>query len=162
MGTSPAQTFRGISLIISGAQTGADQGGLRAAKALGIPTGGWAPKGFRTEEGPAPWLCQEFNLDEHDTEYDYEPRTRLNVSIADATVIFGRRSRGSNLTERVCQQTGKPYLWVADPLKPSETLRFRLWVARVRPETLNVAGNRESRNPGIGAHVDVFLQRSLR
>jgi hypothetical protein len=46
-----------IVQVISGGQTGADQGGLRAARACGIPTSGWAPKGWMTEAGPAPWLA---------------------------------------------------------------------------------------------------------
>src|SRR5262249_6057013 len=40
-----------IGKVISGGQTGVDQVALRAAKACGIPTGGWAPKGWRTEDG---------------------------------------------------------------------------------------------------------------
>jgi hypothetical protein len=32
-----------IGKVISGGQTGVDQAALRAAKACGIPTGGWAP-----------------------------------------------------------------------------------------------------------------------
>lgn len=40
--------------IISGGQTGADQGALVAAKQLGIETGGWTPRGFLTEAGPCP------------------------------------------------------------------------------------------------------------
>lgn len=145
------------SLVISGGQTGADQGGLRAAHALGIPTGGWAPKGYRTEQGPQPKLGSVFGLEEHPTEDDYEPRTYLNVQTADATVIFGRRSRGSNLTERICKKTGKPFLWVQDTTKTSERIRFRLWLGRHLPECLNVAGNRESVSPGIGAEVEAFL-----
>ena len=43
--------------IESGGQTGADQAGLRAARAERLETGGWAPKGWETEEGPAPWLA---------------------------------------------------------------------------------------------------------
>ena len=35
--------------IISGAQTGADQAGWRAARAFDLDTGGWMPKGFITE-----------------------------------------------------------------------------------------------------------------
>jgi hypothetical protein len=42
-----------LELVISGGQTGADQGGLRATRACGIPTGGWAPRGWLTEAGPA-------------------------------------------------------------------------------------------------------------
>jgi hypothetical protein len=32
--------------IISGGQSGADQAAWRAAKAFGIATGGWMPRGF--------------------------------------------------------------------------------------------------------------------
>jgi hypothetical protein len=37
-----------IERVISGGQTGADQAGWRAARAAGIPTGGFMPKGFLT------------------------------------------------------------------------------------------------------------------
>ena len=40
-----------ITTIISGGQTGADQAGWRAAEACGIPTGGWMPLHFMTENG---------------------------------------------------------------------------------------------------------------
>lgn len=46
-----------LERIVSGGQTGADQAALRAARAAGLPTGGWAPRGWLTEEGPAPWLA---------------------------------------------------------------------------------------------------------
>lgn len=34
--------------VISGGQLGADQAGLAAAKAVGIRTGGFAPKNYKT------------------------------------------------------------------------------------------------------------------
>ena len=37
--------------IVSGAQTGVDQGGLLTAIDLGLEWGGWVPKGWRTETG---------------------------------------------------------------------------------------------------------------
>jgi len=40
--------------IISGGQTGADQAALDAAIALGLPHGGWLPRGRKTESGPLP------------------------------------------------------------------------------------------------------------
>jgi Circularly permutated YpsA SLOG family len=43
--------------VITGGQTGADQGGLRAARACGVPTAGWAPRGWLTEAGPTLWLA---------------------------------------------------------------------------------------------------------
>ena len=42
-----------LERIITGGQTGADQAALRAACAAGLATGGWAPAGWATEEGPA-------------------------------------------------------------------------------------------------------------
>ena len=34
-----------LALLISGGQTGVDQTALQTARALGIPIGGWCPKG---------------------------------------------------------------------------------------------------------------------
>ena len=50
--------------IISGGQTGADQGALRAALDLGISTGGVAPKGYKTETGPHQVLPYVYGLPE--------------------------------------------------------------------------------------------------
>jgi hypothetical protein len=53
-----------IGRIVTVGQTGADQAALRAARAAGIPTGGWAPKGWLVESDdgrrnvPAPWLTE--------------------------------------------------------------------------------------------------------
>lgn len=63
-----------ISKIISGGQTGADQGGLSAAIILNIKTGGTAPKGYRTQAGSASWL-NKLGLLEHSSS-DYAPRTQ--------------------------------------------------------------------------------------
>ena len=46
--------------VVSGGQCGADLGGLLAAELLGIPTGGIAPNGFRTEKGKQPILSSRF------------------------------------------------------------------------------------------------------
>lgn len=145
-------------LIISGGQTGADQGALFAAKALGIRTGGYAPRGWKTESGPSPWLA-DYGLVEHKSD-NYMSRTRENVKLADATVIFGRPSAGSSRTQDVCQEHSKPALWVTAN-RPGEMVRFRLWLARYKPKALNVAGNRESVTPGIGALVQEFLVKAF-
>ena len=42
-----AMTFK----IVSGGQTGVDRAGLEAAIALGLPYGGWVPKGRIAETG---------------------------------------------------------------------------------------------------------------
>lgn len=147
-------------IIISGGNTGVDQAALHAARSLGLQTGGCAPKGWRTEAGPAPWLA-DYGLHEHTSEWDYEARTLANVRAADATLIIGRRSRGSNVTERLCQQEQKPYLWVFASTKAS-VARVRLWLVRTKPAVLLIAGNRESNAPGIGALAEEFLRGVLR
>ena len=76
-----------LDKIISGGQTGADQVALRAARAPGVPTGGWAPKGWLTEDGPAPWLA-DFGLAEC-PEPGYSARTLANVRDSDVTLRFG-------------------------------------------------------------------------
>ena len=43
-----------IKKIISGGQTGADRAALDFALKLGIPHGGWIPKGRIAEDGPLP------------------------------------------------------------------------------------------------------------
>jgi len=40
--------------IESGGQTGVDRAGLEAAIALGLPYGGWVPKGRLAEDGAVP------------------------------------------------------------------------------------------------------------
>jgi len=96
-----------IKKIISGAQTGADRAALDAALALGLPIGGWVPRGRKAEDGPIPERYPD--LRETDTD-DYETRTRLNVQDADATLILshGLLSGGSKFTEAVARSLGKP------------------------------------------------------
>lgn len=146
-------------LIISGGQTGADRGALVAAHTLGIRTGGYAPNGWKTEVGPAPWLGGVYGLVEH-VSPEYPPRTEANIQLADATVIFGRPSSGSSLTRNICEDHGKPLIWITAN-KDGEMMRFRLWLARYKPKTLNVAGNRESVTPGIGNLVERFLVKAF-
>jgi hypothetical protein len=84
--------------VISGGQTGVDQAGWRAAKACGIPTGGYIPKGFLTEEGFRPEFVERYGAVETETT-GYQDRTRYNVLEADGTVWFGSQdSPGFKLT----------------------------------------------------------------
>ena len=64
--------------IISGGQDGADIAGLRAAKSVGLKTGGFIPKGFKTKSGPKPEYSEQYGINQTSTE-DYAFRTALNV-----------------------------------------------------------------------------------
>ena len=148
--------------IISGGQTGADRGGLEAGRALGLRTGGTAPKGWRTDEGHDPSL-RTFGLVEHELS-SYPERTRQNVKDADATVVFGDASSpGSRLTFRLCRDYGRPVFHVPTERLTDEAMvaDFQAWRVLHRIGVLNVAGNRERRNPGIGVAVQAFLVEAL-
>lgn len=149
-----------ITKIISGGNTGADQAGLRAARRLGIATGGVAPKGWRTEAGAAPWLG-EWGLVESRSP-SYQVRTKENVQAADGTVIFGIPSPGSNQTKSLAGVLHVPWIWFGGKLDdPEQRRQFRDWIEEHGIQVLNVAGNRESVNPGIGERVEGFLVVAL-
>src|SRR3546814_7241191 len=101
-GAGRAGQLSSVTLVISGGQTGADQGGLLGARDAGVRTGGTAPRDWRTEDGAAPWLA-EFGLVESQRK-SYAARTRANAEAADGTVLFGNPlSAGSALTARCCK-----------------------------------------------------------
>lgn len=155
-----------LTKIISGGQTGADQGGLEAGKILGLQTSGTAPKGFKTEMGKDWRLGVNYGLVES-SYINYPPRTRQNVQDSDGTVIFGNiDSPGSKLTLRLCKELNKPYCLLGtgnitievDKAKDDLLTWLGIWDIKV----LNVAGNRESTNPGIQNAVRDFLVNTLK
>ena len=95
--------------IISGGQTGADQGGLLAARELSIPSGGTAPKEWWTETGSDEQLLRSFGLVEC-SEPGYEARTRKNVLDSDGTLLVGSYATGgSAMTAKIANEAGKPF-----------------------------------------------------
>lgn len=138
-----------IEKIISGGQTGADQGALDAAIALGIEHGGWIPKDRKTEVGPLP---SKYHLVEM-ASASYPKRTEKNVLDAHGTLILthGRLSGGSSLTKKYAVQHGQPWLHVnLDQVPILETIeKVKNWVDENKIKVLNVAGSRESKRPGI-------------
>lgn len=163
-----------IEKVISGGQTGADQGGLIGARAVGLPTGGTAPIGFATENGNDPQLASTFGLVEvssaetraYKGNAKWGPRTLRNVKDADGTVIFDRAyaisgnetslSPGSKLTLRHCKEENKPVLLYRGNF--DELISF---VADNGIKTLNVAGNREGKSSGIQMKVARIITRLI-
>jgi hypothetical protein len=148
-----------IAYVRSRGQTGADVGGWRAAKAAGIPTGGAMPKGFLTEDGPRPEYAEMYGAHELATE-DYAARTKANAEAAHSTIWFGETSsNGAIATLGACSRLRMPSLIIplqGTPTRPSDVVA---WLQQHNIKDLNVAGNRESEAPGIGARVEVFLGR---
>lgn len=152
-----------IHTIVSGGQTGADQGGLQGAVRAGLQTGGWAPPAFLTEAGFAPWLAELYGLREHPAvpgnRNPYTPRTESNVRESDATVIIGDvESPGSRATIRFCRAHGRPRLLLRRGITVREAAgKLERFCVEHNPGVLNIAGNRESVYPGIQAAVDRII-----
>jgi hypothetical protein len=150
-----------ISRVTSGGQSGVDQAALRAAKASGLETGGWAALGWMTEDGPAPWLA-DYGLVEC-PEPGYAARRRRNVLDAHVLLLFGdKNSKGALGLMRDWESVGrhKPMLWVEPGIEtPRGITKYlrSLETGRNKPSVLFVAGNRESGWPGIGERTERFL-----
>ncbi len=146
-----------VAKIISGGQTGVDRGALDAALELGIPHGGWCPLGRRAEDGV---IDPRYQLSEDDSPR-YESRTERNVVESDATLVFhrGPYTGGTSLTIRLAKSFGRPCLTVDLGSQPS-IAEIRDWLRRHHVQILNVAGPRESQQPGIGRET-VGIVRGL-
>lgn len=140
--------------IITGGQTGVDQAAWRAAAAVGLPTGGWMPRGFLTLDGPRPEFAELYGAREHATER-YPGRTEANVIESDATLWMGdHSSAGGRLTLDTCINLVKPVFVVAFGDRPGASIDF---ILRYRPARLNVAGNRERPDGTLGPRAERFL-----
>lgn len=157
-----------LEKIVSGGQTGADQGGLEAAEELGIPTGGWIPRGFLTENGDDPSLGERFGLIEH-INRSYVPRTYDNVRDSDGTIVISGdwSSAGTICTLKAIMKYEKPRVEVSvtDDCEildiESSVDLVRQWIMEDQIKILNVAGNRESKCPGIQNLVKEYLLQVL-
>ncbi|MGC8917424.1 MAG: putative molybdenum carrier protein [Thermoanaerobaculum sp.] len=141
--------------VISGGQTGVDRAALDAALELGLPCGGFCPRGRRAEDGRIPDRYPLVEL----ASPSYAARTWANVRAADATLVLASQplSGGTRLTVEACQRLGKPFL-VVDPTDPQALERTTRWLRQIPVAVLNVAGPRESQRPGIYACALAFLR----
>jgi len=160
-----------IIKIISGGQTGADRGGLDAAIKLGIPHGGYCPKGRKAEDGKIP---DNYNQIESFSS-NYLVRTEKNVCISNFTLIFinDRLTGGSKKTKDYCERHCIPYMIVTriidcmdptviDNVRHNITFELSKGFYLDTPFTINIAGNRESKSPGIQEYAKHFLMEVLK
>jgi hypothetical protein len=147
--------------IVSGGQSGADRGALDAAIELGLPHGGWCPRGRRAEDGPIP---DRYRLRETDSP-EYAVRTLRNVLDSDGTLLVtrGAPAGGSALTASLARRHRRPLLHLdLDALAwDGAVATLRAWLAAHPIATLNVAGPRASGCPGIAAMVRALLVETL-
>jgi hypothetical protein len=147
-----------IEKIISGGQTGVDRAALAVAVFLEIPHGGWCPLGRRAEDGAIP---QCYQLKETDSP-NYAVRTLQNVIDSDGTLILtrGRISGGTALTINLANRNRRPKL-VVNLCEEHDYSSFRDWLITNQIRVLNVAGPRESSEPGITPEAEQYLTNGL-
>ncbi|MFL6088707.1 MAG: putative molybdenum carrier protein [Aeromicrobium sp.] len=151
-----------VARIVSGGQSGADRAALDAAIECGIEYGGWCPLGGWAEDYPEPpGILEPYPGLRETASADPAERTRLNVRDSDATLIVRSTSSspGSDLTERHAGELGRPCLVAVD----ADVDAVLQWLSALPSElTLNVAGPRESEQPGIHRATRALLNQVLR
>ena len=135
-----------------------DRAALDVALALGIPCGGWCPRGRRAEDGRIP---DHYPLEEASSS-EYPVRTRMNVEDSDGTLVFswGSPKGGTLLTLKLAGRLKKPWLLI-DLSREADPRKVRDWVKDNRIQVLNVAGPREGEAPGIHEEASSFLREVL-
>ncbi len=151
-----------VDRIVSGGQTGADRAALDWAIACGIPHGGWCPPGREAEDGA---IDPRYQLTETLTG-GYRYRTRLNVEDSDGTLILnlGELEGGTLETKRFAERLKKPchVVQLGGAVPQGLTFAALEWLRANRIGTLNVAGPRESKRPGMYAAAMAFLEALAR
>jgi len=145
-----------LQKIVSGGQTGADRAGLDAAIEVGIPVGGYCPKGRLAEDGIIPERYPLIEL----TKGGYKARTEKNVVESDGTLVLnvGKLTGGTKMTVEYAIKHGKPFLVVQLEGQPKPETVIQ-WLEKYAILTLNIAGPRESKIPqGIYQQGFSFLR----
>ncbi len=149
-------------MILSGGQTGVDRAALDWACRKRIPHGGWCPKGRTATDGP---ISQKYQLKETESA-GYRQRTKLNVQDSCATLIFntGALDGGTLQTARFARSMKKPvHILQLDQAGPQVAAAQQItqWLRQGTFQTLNIAGPREEKRPGIYAMVHEILDQCL-
>ena len=148
-----------IDKIISGRQTGVDWEALDAAMEAGIHAGGYCPKGRLAEDGAIPAYYPVLELNRGGN----AARTEKNVMESHGTLILnvGKLSGGTRLTLDCSRKHGNPSLVIQLAHDP-KTEPVIQWAKEHLIRVLNIAGPRESKNPGQHDSALAFLRRLLK
>jgi hypothetical protein len=138
-----------VSKIVSGGQSGVDRAALDVAIQIGIPHGGWVPKGRKAEDGVIP---EKYKVTEMETK-SYALRTEQNVIDSDGTLIISQEAltEGSELTRQFAIKYERPWLHinlrVNSAFEGAKSVNY--WILQNNIRVLNVAGPRSSHDANI-------------
>ena len=93
---------------------------------------------------------------------DYPLRTEWNVRDSDATLVLtrGEPTEGTAFTIELARRLRKPSV-VVDLAQQTNISPLLDWISAHNIQTLNIAGPRESKCPGIYAEASKFLRHVL-
>ena len=144
---------------MSGGQTGADRAALDWALKRGLACGGWCPKGRKAEDGV---IDAQYPLRESSSG-SYLQRTEWNVRDSDGTVVFSlapKLTGGSLKTVEFARKHNRPLIHVS-AVDPDPAGRLQRFLADNVIDTLNIAGPRNSKEPGIAEFVYRILDQAF-
>jgi hypothetical protein len=158
------ETARGaVGRVVTGGQSGVDRAAVDVAIACGVPYGGWVPADGWAEDLPTPpGVLARYPAFVPLTSTDPAARTVRNAQDADAVLVLVLgpvSSPGTDLARATARRRGTPCA-VVDLGAPDADARLVSFCAALPPgSTLNVAGPRESEQPGVYEAARAFLVR---
>jgi len=139
-----------------------DRAALDAALDLGVPCGGYCPRGRKAEDGviPAKYPLQSL------PSANYRDRTLKNLLKADATLIFynAKLTGGTRLTADLCREHRRPFLAIDAGVHTRQQATesgFEFMIGN-SVRMLNVAGPRKSQWPEGYGYVYEVMQSVLK
>jgi len=150
-----------IKKIISGGQTGADQAVLDIVIKLGLPHGGWIPKGRITEAGPLPG---KYRLKEMPTD-SYSECIEQNVKDSKGTLIvsYGKLTGDLNYAREMALKHKRQLLGI----DLNQTIQFKAaslvndWIQLRHIDVLYVIGPSASVAPDAWKHTANIVEGAL-
>ena len=150
-----------IKKIISGGQTAADQAVLDIAIRLGLPHGGWIPKGRMTKSGILP---EKYNLKEMLTD-NYSECIEQNIKDSKGTLIisYGKPTGDLDYARKVTLNHGNQLLGI----DLNQTIPFKAaslvndWVQLHYIDVLYVIGPTAGDHPDSWKHTRHIVEGSL-
>jgi hypothetical protein len=150
-----------LKKIISGGQTGADQAVLDIVIKLGIPHGGWIPKGRITEAGPLP---DKYRLKEMTTD-SYSECIEQNVKDSKGTLIisYGKLTGDLDYAREMALKHKRQLLGI----DLNQTIQFKAaslvndWVQLRHIDVLYVIGPSASVDPNAWKHTANIVEGAI-
>jgi hypothetical protein len=150
-----------LKKIISGGQTIIDRAALDTATKLGIPHGGWVPKGRTTESGALP---ETYHLKEMETG-NYLECIRQNIRDSKGTLIIFHDKLAGDPYHAERETLKQKHQLLGIDLKQKNAFQaaslIHDWIQLRKIDVLFIIGASTVENPGMENHARLMLEKAL-